>query len=160
MPYLVDGYNLSRAARLSERSSNDESHEVVRLLNRFARLKKTKVTVVFDGYPSDWNRTRSLSRSFDCVKIIFAGSESNADMKIRGMIAGAHNRRAWVVVSSDHAVHGYARASGMRSLRADEFLEAAHVLLLSKVKEEVKIDKKEMDYWLDVFGEKSNDPAN
>lgn len=155
MAYLVDGYNLVGASPQFNRSSSHPMNELVRYLNRFARVKKTKITVVFDGFPPDWNCSRSLNRTFDSVTIVFTGSESDADTKIRRMISEARNRRRWIVVSSDRAVHGFARVSGIQALRSEDFLRAAEALFHQQFKEETKMENSEMDYWLDVFGEKT-----
>jgi predicted RNA-binding protein with PIN domain len=158
MPYLVDGYNL---AGISKRFSGRTSHaadEVVRFLNRFARLKKSRVTVVFDGFPPDWKPSQPLSRAFDAVRIIFTGSESDADTKIRGMIAAAADRRGWIVISTDHAVYNYARVHGLRALRSNEFINEVNALLEQHAKSSGEVNEKvssnEVEYWLEVFGGK------
>ncbi|MBZ5536070.1 MAG: NYN domain-containing protein [Acidobacteriia bacterium] len=133
--------------------SSREADAVVRYLNRFARLKRTKVTVVFDGFPHDWDRSRPLSSTFDTVKIIYAGAESDADARIRTLIASLKNRAGWIVVSSDHAVYGYARASGVRAIRSEEFLRSANEILAQQGKEEIKSTNGEVEYWMKAFGE-------
>lgn len=154
MPYLIDGYNLARVSRQNVRQASQEIDGLVRFLNRFARLKKTKVTVVFDGFPPDWNRSHRLSSAFDAVRILFAGDETDADTKIRNMIGSLQNRSGWTVVSSDRAVHGYARASGVRAIRSDEFLRTAEKAFSQRVKEDPEVRSEEVDYWLEIFGEK------
>ena len=153
MPYLVDGYNLARARNFPPYSIQ-ETDAVIRFLNRFARAKKTKVTAVFDGFPPDWKQGTPLSRQFDAVKIIFVGAGTNADLKLREMIAAVRNRSGWTVVSTDHSVHGYARANGIKAIRSEEFIEAANRLTGRMAKEEVKVSPEEMDYWQNVFGDK------
>jgi predicted RNA-binding protein with PIN domain len=160
VPYLIDGYNLARASSQFQGGSSPESDVVVRFLNRVARLKKTKITVVFDGYPPNWNQSQSLSQSFDVVKILFTGPESNADTKIRRMIGSTQNRKGWTVVSSDHAVYGYARVSGVKALRSDEFLQQANQLIGSASKEVIDIPQDEVDYWLRVFEGKDKGSRN
>lgn len=152
MPYLVDGYNLAGASTQWNRTSSQTADALIRSLNRFARLKRTSVTVVFDGFPSDGDRARTLFRSFDAVKIIYAGDQSDADTRIRNIIATIQNRRGWIVVSSDHAVHGYARVSGLKALRSPQFLREAQMLMERQTKEESKMDEAELSYWKNVFG--------
>jgi predicted RNA-binding protein with PIN domain len=151
MPYLVDGYNLARRSGQFSPQSPREIDRVVRFLNRFARFKRTKITVVFDGFPQD--RSKALSTTFDAVKIIFAGADSDADARIRKMIGSLENRAGWIVVSSDHAVHGYARASGVRAMRSEDFLQSAGEALAQQAKGEEKTENGEVEYWLEVFGE-------
>ncbi|MFI5175553.1 MAG: NYN domain-containing protein [Terriglobia bacterium] len=151
MPILVDGYNLARRSGQFAPQSPREIDHVVRFLNRFARLKRTKITVVFDGFPRD--RSHSLSSTFDAVKIIFAGAGSDADARIRKMIGSLENRSGWIVVSSDHAVHGYARASGVRAMRSEDFLQSANKALAQDGQGEDKTESGEVEYWLEVFGE-------
>ena len=153
MPYLVDGYNLARSSGQFKRQSSRETDALVRYLNRFARLKRTKVTVVFDGFPHDWDRTHELSSTFDATRIIYAGASSDADGRIRKLIASLRNRTGWIVVSSDHAVYGYARASGVRAMRSEEFLRSADELLGQQGKETMESTSGEVEYWLKVFGE-------
>ncbi|MBZ5552549.1 MAG: NYN domain-containing protein [Acidobacteriia bacterium] len=153
MPYLVDGYNLSRRSGQFKQPSSRETDAVVRYLNRFARLKRTKVTVVFDGFPHDGDRSHALSSTFDAIKIIYAGADSDADGRIRKLVASLKNRAGWIVVSSDRAVYGYARASGVRAMRSEEFLQSANALLSQQGKDEVESTGGEVEYWLKIFGE-------
>jgi predicted RNA-binding protein with PIN domain len=160
MPYLVDGYNLARSSGQFKEGSSRETDAVVRYLNRFARLKGTKVTVVFDGFPQEWDRSHSLSSTFDTVKIIYAGAGSDADGRIRKLIASLRNRAGWIVVSSDHAVHGYARASGVRAVRSEEFLRSANEILCQQGKEEIKSSSGEVEYWMKIFVEPEKGPSS
>lgn len=154
MPYLVDGYNLAKATPQFESGSSSLSDKVVRFLNRFARLRRTKVTVVFDGYPPGCQRSQSLSSTFDAVRIIFTGSEGDADTKIRKMIATTQNQRGLTVISTDHAVHGYARSSGLKAIRSADFLREANSLLKERQEDEITVGPGEMDYWMKVFSGK------
>jgi predicted RNA-binding protein with PIN domain len=160
MPYLVDGYNLARRSGQFKPQSSRETDAVVRFLNRFARLKRTKVTVVFDGFPPDWDRSHALSSTFDAIKIIYAGADSDADGRIRKLIASLRNRTGWIVVSSDHAVFGYARASGVRAMRSEEFLKSANQMLGQQGKEEIESTSGEVEYWLEIFGESKKGPTS
>lgn len=157
MPFLIDGYNLARTSRQFQTRPEREIDDVVRFVNRFARLKKTKATVVFDGFPPDGNRVSGLSRSLGAVKIIFAGGESDADTRIRKMISETRNRKAWTVVSSDRAIHGYARATGLRALRSEEFVREADALMLQAQKENTAASAEDIEYWLKVFNEEKQD---
>ena len=57
------------------------------------------------------------------------------------------------MVSSDHAVYGYARASGVRAMRSEEFLRSADELLSQQGRDATESTSGEMEYWLKVFGE-------
>ncbi len=153
MPYLVDGYNLARVAGFRRRSDR-EVDDVVNFLSRFARLKKTRITVVFDGFPPQARFNEPLTHDFGAVKIIFSGRKRNADTALREMMATVANKRAWSVVSTDHAVFGYARANGMKAIRSEAFLKEAETLMRAEVKEKADVSKDEVDYWLKVFERK------
>ncbi|MDD5541712.1 MAG: NYN domain-containing protein [Acidobacteriia bacterium] len=157
MPYLVDGYNLAGISKEFSKNGPPAADQVIRFLNRFARAKRTHITVVFDGFPPESSSRQSLERTFDAVKIVFTGNESDADTRIRKMIPGFSNTRGWVVVSSDHAVYDYARVHGVRALRSDEFFKEAQRCMEKHAQatrsSDAKVDSAEVDYWLRVFGE-------
>ncbi len=152
MTYLVDGYNLARNPGF-KRVSARETDEVIRFLNRLARAKKTKITVVFDGFSPTSNFRGPLSESFDAVRVLYSGHEMNADQQLRKMIANVSNKRQWIIVSSDRSVHNYARVHGLRAMRSEEFLKDAEQLLHRQAKESTPPTKDEMEYWLNVFGQ-------
>src|SRR5512139_530840 len=86
VPYLIDGHNLiAQMPDLTLDDPNDEVKLVLRL-RQFAGRKKQSITVVFDhGIPGGWSSQLSTGP----VKVIFAGSHSNADRIIMERIREA-----------------------------------------------------------------------
>lgn len=94
MPYLIDGSNVLGAMRL-DRHSDDSKRELVRLLAGFARVKRTRVTCIFDGFEPG-----SFAKHLGSVTVAFSGAGSADDL----IAQRAANGRGWSVVTSDRGL--------------------------------------------------------
>lgn len=94
MPYLIDGSNLLGVMR-QDRHGDGPKRELVRLLARFARAKKTRVSCVFDG-----PEPASFGRHLGSVTVSFSGSRSADDLIAERSAQG----RGWTVITSDRGL--------------------------------------------------------
>ena len=79
----------------------------MRRLAGFARDKRTKVTVVFDGDP-DGALSREDMQLGD-VRVLFAGRTTDADTRILEILSEADDPAGFVLVTSDRALGERAR---------------------------------------------------
>lgn len=150
MPYLIDGHNLipKLGLRLDE---FDDEMELGRILQDFARRKRQKVEVYFDGAPPGQAGTRSLG----AVRAHFIRIGQTADSAIRARLNNmGGDAKNWTVVSSDREVQNAARANHAQSMSSDEFARLVRTTLASAPKTnagENKLSASEVQEWLDLF---------
>lgn len=150
MPYLIDGHNLipKLGLRLDE---PDDELELGRVLQDFARLKRHKVEVYFDGAPPGHAGTRNLGT----VRAHFIRLGQTADSAIRArLIKMGKSAKNWVVVSSDREVQSAAKINQAQPMSSDEFVKLLKNTLASAPKtsaDEKTLSAREVDEWLDIF---------
>ncbi|WKZ41224.1 MAG: NYN domain-containing protein [Anaerolineales bacterium] len=150
MPYLIDGHNLipKLGLRLDE---PDDELELGRVLQDFARLKRHKVEVYFDGAPPGHAGTRNLGT----VRAHFIRLGQTADSAIRARLNKmGKSAKNWVVVSSDREVQNAAKINQAQPMSSDEFVKLLRNTLASAPKtgtDEKTLSAREVDEWLDIF---------
>jgi predicted RNA-binding protein with PIN domain len=151
MPYLVDGNNV-----MGQRVGfhKDRRRARLRLLDEladFAERRGATVSVVFDGAPDDIVSDNSHYRG---VSVHYAARGSDADSRIRSLVADSRERRTLLVVTSDRALADSVRALGARVVRSGEFRkmleERVAVPDADARKKEVRPD--DTAHWLRYFG--------
>ena len=114
VPVVVDGYNLLFAR--GEAPAADTRAELVRDLVAWAKLRKRRVVLVFDGWKGGAREARSEAHGPVTVWYTRAGERADAFI-VRWV--GEHAEA--VVVTSDRAVQQGARRRGAAVLDADTF---------------------------------------
>jgi predicted RNA-binding protein with PIN domain len=154
MPVLVDGHNLIGQIPTLSLGAEDDEAQLVMLLRRYATRKRgRRVLVVFDhgvyGHPQRLNGYG--------VECIFAHSPRDADAELIRRIRAVRRPKEWLVVSSDRAVTGEARARGVNVVSSQEFGRK----LLAQNQRAPSVHEKGMDRplsaeeiaeWLRLFG--------
>jgi uncharacterized protein len=159
MPILIDGHNLIGQVPTISLADPDDEAKLVMLLRRYAAHRRgRKVIVVFDGgvygHPDNLNGYS--------VEAHFARSPGDADAELIRRIRGVRRRDEWLVVSSDRAVAGEAKARGLPVLSSQDFarrliaLDQPRASLGSKGGER-PLSKDEVDEWLREFGVAEDD---
>jgi Predicted RNA-binding protein containing a PIN domain len=118
MSYLVDGNNVMGQTPGWHRDKANARRKLVEQLAEFARLKKARVTVVFDGEP---DRLMPDASAYRGVKVLYGERGSNADARIERLVEAAPNARGLTVVTSDRHLAFLVRARGARVVRSGEF---------------------------------------
>ena len=116
--YLIDGNNVIGGRVGWHRDKKGSRRRLVQDLARLAHVKKTRLTVVFDGAPDNSFPDGS---SFRGVKIFYAHQGSDADTRILEMVEAERNRKNLTVVTSDGKLAGSVRVRGVRVMRSGEF---------------------------------------
>jgi predicted RNA-binding protein with PIN domain len=118
---IIDGYNLIRQSnRLSvidRRDIQSGREALLDTLAEYRKIKKHKITVVFDGTnaPSFSPRVEKLNG----VKILFSRKGELADTVIKRM--AATEREKALIVSSDLDIVNYAESQGSATISSPEF---------------------------------------
>lgn len=155
MPYLIDGHNLiGHLPDISLKDPNDEAKLVTKIKSFAARTGK-KCYVVFDrGLPGGKSKL-----SNNAVTVSFVSRPGEADDVMIRRIHAEKDIKGWIVVSSDERVLATARRKGMRGVRCAEFAREIQQKMALKPKEEnphVYVSPKEVEEWLEIFGESAD----
>jgi predicted RNA-binding protein with PIN domain len=118
MAYLVDGNNVMGQTPGWHRDKAKARRTLIKQLATFSRVKKARVTVIFDGSP---DRELPEGSAFHGVKIHFAEIGSDADTRIIKLVESSKDRRGLTVVTSDRNLALQVRASGATTIRSGEF---------------------------------------
>jgi len=150
MHYIIDGHNLIPKLGLRLDSMDDEL-ELVSILQEFARLKRHKVEVYFDGAPAAHAGTRSIGT----VRAHFVRLGQTADNAIRNRLTKMEKSAKNVtVISSDREVQSSAKVNQAQFVSSDEFVKQVRDALNYAPKstvEDKKLSAREVDEWLELF---------
>jgi predicted RNA-binding protein with PIN domain len=152
MPYLIDGHNLIGQMPGVALSDPDDEVQLVLQLRRFAAHKRQKIIVVFDhGIPGGWSRNLSTGP----VKVIFAGSHTNADRVILERIREAKTPTDIKLVSSDGEIRRAAEARRVQVIASQDFAASLSKPALSgprrNARDDLRLNKDEIKEWMRVF---------
>ncbi len=115
MQYIVDGHNLIPVLGLSLSDPEDEE-QLLAILQGFARGRKMRITVYFDGAP------QANTRSLGAVRAVFVPKGQTADAAImRALQKAGGAARNLSVVSSDRQVIAAAKAAHAAVLSSRDF---------------------------------------
>lgn len=156
MAYLIDGNNVMGQTPGWHRDKTAARHRLVEQVAEFARARKARVTVVFDGEPDDRHPEASAHRG---VKVFYAEKGSNADRRIEKLVESSTDRRGITVVTSDRLLATIVRARGALVLRSGEFRRLVESTAFSRPLPEdgEQAEPGDVDEWLRYFGEESLD---
>jgi predicted RNA-binding protein with PIN domain len=151
MAYIVDGNNVMGQIPGWHRDKSLARRRLIEQLAIFARIKKSRVTVVFDGSP---DRGLPDGSGFRGVKILFAEKGSDADTRILKLVASLKDRRGYVIVTSDRSLAFQVRAHGATVLRSGEFRKQLEMALqtIPAVEDGEQFEILDMNDWLRYFG--------
>ncbi len=140
MPYLIDGDNLL-GTWPGRKRSDAERRGLAFELERFARRRRRRILVIFDGVAPPGSQPGSAVR--------FAGPGRTADDVILELLRKQTDRRGWIVVTSDRSLGDQCRYLQARLERCDRFRRQ-----LCDLPDQEKPDREgDVDYWLEQFGE-------
>jgi predicted RNA-binding protein with PIN domain len=156
MPYIVDGNNVMGQTPGWHRDRARARRRLVEQLAEFARLKKARVTVVFDGEPDRLLPDQSAYRG---VKVLYSERGSDADTRITRMVEAAPNARGLTVVTSDNHLAFVVRARGARVVRSGEFRkQMAEAFAARPAPADGELTETgNLDEWLRYFGAQPED---
>jgi len=151
MSYIVDGNNVMGQTPGWHRDKTNARRKLVEQLAEFARLKKARVTVVFDGEP---DRLMPDASAYRGVKVLYGERGSNADARIERLVEAAPNARGLTVVTSDKHLAFLVRARGARVVRSGEFRKQMAETLAARpaIADGEQTEAGNVAEWLRYFG--------
>lgn len=158
MAYLIDGNNLLGYYSPANIRDPRSKYELVIKLQIFQRIKRTRIILVFDGYPD----SNLLSKQLRDKKfyVFYPPPDQNADQKIKEVILKQTDLRRFFVVSSDRDIKNFAKSKGAKTVGCEEFSRQLEKALkkykISKEKEKnvTSPSPLEINQWLDIFKKK------
>ncbi len=156
MPYLIDGHNLIPHIPGLSLEDMDDEVKLIHILQGYASQKHTRVEVYFDRAPA----SRAGSQSFGIVKVHFVRQDSTADKAmIKRLSRMGKDAKNWTVVTSDREILVEARSAHSQTLSSAEFAADLNTSESGKLNDSDKetdpeISNREVDYWMDQFGNK------
>ena len=156
MAYIVDGNNVMGQTPGWHRDKAKSRMRLLEQLADFARVKKARVTVIFDGEP---DRAAPEGSAFRGVKVLYADRGSDADTKIVRLVESSTDSRGITVVTSDRRLAMSVRSSGATVIRSGEFRKQVESALASSssADEDKPFEVHDVNAWLRYFGATSAD---
>lgn len=152
MRILIDGYNLIRRSDVLSHRETDSlqsgREELIKLLADYNKIKRHKITVVFDGV---LNMSEfAVPYQEQGLEILFSPGVKNADQVIMDLIQKQGS--GFTVVTSDREIIAYARMVGATIVDSEEFIKRVFQTLSTKqsnsaIKEEPEIKKPQHKRW-------------
>ena len=160
--YLIDGNNVIGQRGLGyEQWWEDKSaarRQLLQDLAVLARVKKLRLTVVFDGSPDERFPDDARYRG---VRILYAAPGSDADARIVDYAENEKQKRALTVVTSDNQLAARVRVCGVQVMRAGAFRrmmeEAADAIDAEEAASAANKKPEKLDEWMRYFGVSEND---
>src|SRR5258706_6751785 len=97
MAYIVDGNNVMGQTPGWHRDKSKSRSGLLEQLPAFARAKKARVSVVFDGAP---DKVAPEGSAFHGVKVLYAAQGSDADTRIQRLLETSPGPLGLTVVTS------------------------------------------------------------
>ena len=153
MPYLIDGHNLIPYIPDLKLSDLDDEASLIRILQRFANQRRSKIEVFFDRAPAGYAR----KEKHGLVLAHFVHHGITADNAIMARLAKLGPRaKNWTVVSSDREIISEVKSYRSKSIKSADFAASLNQkekdpLTLGDKNSDPDIKSDEVDYWLDQF---------
>ena len=151
MAYIIDGNNVMGQTPGWHRDRSGARRRLVEDLAEFARIKKARVTAVFDGEPDQDTPDSSAYRG---VKVLYAERGSDADSRIERLVESSRDRRGITVVTSDRALSAKVRGRGASVVRSGEFRRRMQEAREARpvIEDGEEPDVRDLNAWLRYFG--------
>jgi uncharacterized protein YaiI (UPF0178 family) len=137
--WLLDGSNLLGALRV-DRHAPESKRELARLAASFARAKRARVTLFFDG-----NEPPSFARHLGAATVVFAGKRKADDV----IVEQAASARDAHVVTSDRGLAARVSSRRVEVVDSRDFLRQLEELQTSP-------ETASSDDWADYFSDPKN----
>jgi predicted RNA-binding protein with PIN domain len=151
MAYIVDGNNVMGQTPGWHCDKSKSRRGLLEQLAAFARAKKARVTVVFDGAP---DRVAPEGSAFHGVKVLYADRGSDADTRIQCLVETSPDPRGLTVVTSDRHLAFLVSSRGASVLRSGEFRTQIErtIELRPKTEDGEQFEVGDLSAWLRYFG--------
>lgn len=151
MAYIIDGNNVMGQTPGWHRDKSGSRRMLLARVAAFARARKARVIVVFDGEP---DRAVPEGSAVHGVKVLYAERGSDADTRIERLIEASTDPRGLTVVTSDRRLAFAVRARGATVVRSGEFRKQLDGVLepISNAEDGEQVEVGDVNSWLRYFG--------
>ena len=151
MAYIVDGNNVMGQTPGWHRDKADARRRLLERVAAFNRVKKTRITVVFDGAP---DRAFPEGSAFLGVRVLYAEPGSDADSRICRLVDASADRSGLTIVTSDRGLAFLVRSSGAVVLRSGEFRKLMEDVesRVSSIGDGERTEVEDLNEWFRYFG--------
>lgn len=119
--YIIDAYNITNHITFIpiRKKIRDPQKALLEFLKhqRLYKKSKSKITVVFDGYP----QVSAQKLDEADIDVVFSREET-ADAKIKRLVESSNNPGDIAVVSDDREVQFFIKSAGARAIGVEEFI--------------------------------------
>lgn len=156
MAYIVDGNNVMGQLPGWHRDKSKSRRALLEKLAGFARVKRARVTVVFDGRPDP---ALPEGSAFHGVKVLYAERGSDADTRIESLVVSSTDPRGLTVITSDRHLAFLVRSRGAAVIRSGEFRSEVDRLLeaIPRTTDGEEVEVGDINTWLRYFGSLPHD---
>ncbi len=167
MPLLIDGFNLiykfpDLEGMMYQSQLNTARAGLLEKLKEYQKLKKTAITVVFDG-----KKDKAIETTSEKIgKIdVYYSLDFSADFLIKQFIKKDLNPKMTTVITSDKDIIFYINRFGAKNISSERFAEIVNAAFteeqeekelksISAEKENPSITDEEISYWQKLFRKK------
>ena len=151
MAYIIDGNNVMGQTPGWHRDKPGSRRLLLARVAAFARTRRARVTVVFDGEP---DRDAPEGSAVRGVKVFYAERGSDADARIERLVEASTDPRGLTVVTSDRRLAFAVRARGATVVRSGDFRKQLDRVLEStpNVEDGEQVEVGDVNSWLRYFG--------
>ena len=151
MAYIIDGNNVMGQTPGWHRDPAAARRRLLDRVAAFARIKKARITIVFDGAP---DRDLPDSSGYRGVRVLYADRGSDADSRIERVVEASRDRRGLTVVTSDRRLAHAVRSLGASVIRSGEFRKLVDdaIETTGQVADGERFEVGNVNEWLRYFG--------
>ncbi len=119
--YIIDAYNTINHIAFTpiRKKIRDPQRALPDFIKnrRLGRNSKSKITVVFDGYP----KVAAQKLDETDIDVVFS-KEETADARIKRLVQASKNPKNIVVISDDREIRFFVKSIGARAIGVEEFI--------------------------------------
>lgn len=155
MPYIIDGNNLIGCSPDISLEDNNSRSEILGIVKKFQKKKKSKIIVVFDGEPDTFSNEENPNEK---IVVKYPPIGDSADDEIKRILEGYTYFRDVVLVTSDRELKDAAKKKGVRVINSIEFYyelkrvyRATGRIELKQKRIDTELSEGEVDQWMKIF---------
>jgi len=155
--YIIDGYNVIHKIpdikALMETDLQSAREKFVFMLDNYFTKRRASVFVVFDGC----NDISTFNiHSTPKIRVLFSKRYQKADILIKTLTDERKNKALTTIVSSDHEVFQYGKASRCNVMKSEEFIKKIRAKSFD-YENSIKghtLSNNEIELWKQLFNKK------
>ncbi len=155
MPYIIDGNNLIGSSPDISLKDANARYEIISIIKKFQRNKKSKIIVVFDGEPDTFSEEENPNEK---IVIKYPQIGESADDEIKKILDGYTYFRDVILITSDRELKDVAKKKGAKVINSIEFYyelkrvyRATGRIEMKQKRINTELTEGEIDQWMKIF---------